>query len=191
MSLALLLGYFWPHRMCYEVFPLFLFLEEFENRCKFFCRHVEESNREAIQSWAFLCCNFLITDSLYFLQVYSGFLFLPESVLVARNLTISSSCLICWHAYSIPLYPLYFCKVCSNAFFFVLTSVICLVFLDLSGVLSILLVFFKDTTFSYADFTYCISIIYFINSPFPLFPSVCLLWVFFFQFLKTEVRLLI
>ena len=64
MSLALPLGYFWPHRMCYEVFPLFLFWEEFENRCKFFCRHVEESNREAIQSWAFLCCNFLTTDSI-------------------------------------------------------------------------------------------------------------------------------
>lgn len=129
----------------------------------------------------FVAIFWLQTLSLYFLQVYSGFLFLPESVLVARNLSISSSCLICWHAYSIPLYPLYFCKVCSNAFFFVLTSVICLVFLDLSGVLSILLVSFKDTTFSYADFTYCISIIYFINSPsISIISSVCLLWVFFF-----------
>lgn len=71
----------------------------------------------------FVAIFLLQTLSLYFLQVYSGFLFLPESVLVARNLSISSSYLICWHAYSIPLYPLYFCKVCSNAFFFVLPLV--------------------------------------------------------------------
>ena len=103
--------------------------------------------------------------AIWSLVPYSGFLFLPELVLVARNLSISSSYLICWHAHSIPLYPLYFYKVCSNAFFFILTLVICLVFLDLSGVLSSLLVSFEETTFSYADFTYFISVIYFINSP--------------------------
>lgn len=113
--------------------------------------------------------------------------------MVARNLSISSSYLICWHAHSIPLYPLYFCKVCSNAFFFILTLVICLVFLDLSGVLSILLVSFEETTFSYADFTYCMSIIYFINSPsnFHYFLLYAYFGFCFSSSLRQKVRLLI
>ena len=69
-------------------------------------------------------------------------------------------------------------------------------FLDLSRVLSILLVFFEEPTFSYVDFIYCISIIYFINSSSNrhyfsfLRPALGLVFSSFSSFLRQKVRLL-